>query len=96
MYWEDFIVMTNTDMSSQSGLGETLKSYAFYIELTTKEWETSLTYSSVDGFDNNMEAMIHYGNITLERLEHYEEYEKCKRLNRILKLYEPIIRKKSN
>lgn len=93
MYWEDFIVMTNTGMSCESGLSETLRSYAFYNELTKAEWESSLTYSTIDGFDNNMEAMIHFGFITLERLEHYEEYEKCKRLNRILRLYEPIIRK---
>jgi len=47
----------------------------------------------VDGFDNNMEALIYYGGITLERLEYYEKYEECKKLNNILKLYEPIIRK---
>lgn len=93
MYWEDFIVMTNTGMSCQSGLYETLKSYEFYNELTTKEWESSLTYSTIDGFDNNMEAMIHFAKITLKRLEHYEEYKKCKRLNHMIQLYEPIVRK---
>lgn len=93
MFWENYIVMTNTSMSCQSGLRDTLKSYEFYNELTSKEWESTLTYSTVDGFENNMEAMIHFGKITLERLEHYEEYEKCKRLNHILKLYEPIVKK---
>jgi hypothetical protein len=93
MYWENYVIMTNTGMSTQSGLGETLKSYAFYNELTSADWRSAMTYSTIDGFDNNMEAMIHYGKITLERLEHYEEYEKCKRLNYMIKLYEPLVRK---
>lgn len=93
MYWENFIVMTNTDMSSQSGIGETLKSYQFYNELSHAEWLSAITYSTVEGFNNNLEALIHFASITLERLEHYEEYEKCKRLNYMIKLYEPIVRK---
>lgn len=93
MFWENYVVMTNTGMNPQSNLSETLSSYAFYKELTYTDWQSSLMYSTVDGFDNNMEAMIHFGKITLERLEFFEHYEKCKKLNYIIKLYEPLVKK---
>tara|TARA_B110000977_G_scaffold180412_1_gene240008 strand:- start:227 stop:508 length:282 start_codon:yes stop_codon:yes gene_type:complete len=93
MYGEEYIVMMNTNMTNKSTLGDTLKSYELYSQMSYREWESTITYSTVDGFDNNMEALIHYGLITLGRLEHYEEYEKCKKLNYILKLYEPVSRK---
>jgi len=93
MYYEDYVVMTNTGMTNKSTLSDTLKSYELYKQMTYREWESTITFSTVDGFDNNMEALIYYGNVTLERLEYYEKYEECKKLNNILKLYEPIIRK---
>ena len=93
MYYEDYVVMTNTGMTNKSTLLDTLKSYELYKQMTYREWESTITFSTVDGFDNNMEDLIYYGGITLERLEYYEKYEECKKLNNILKLYEPIIRK---
>jgi|SaaInl0LU_22_DNA_1037365.scaffolds.fasta_scaffold11425_3 hypothetical protein len=92
MYFDNFVVMTNTKMCNSSSLNETLNSYAFYNELSSKEWVSALNYSTLEGFDNNLEAMLYYALITLERLEHYEQYEKCKRLNYMIKLYQPVVK----
>ena len=93
MFLDNFVVITNTNMNDKSSLKDTLRSYHFYLELDSQEWAGSLHYSTVEGFQNNLDAMLHFGFITLRRLEFYEEYEKCKILNFMLRLYEPLARK---
>ena len=38
MYYEDYVVMTNTGMTNKSTLSDTLKSYELYKQMTYREW----------------------------------------------------------
>lgn len=91
MSLDNHIVLMNSNIKEGSSLKEAIRSFDFIMELNTAEWYSTLMQSTVDGFNNNMEALIHYAKITLKILEDNDEFERCKLLNYAIQLHEPLI-----
>jgi hypothetical protein len=92
MSLDNHVILMNSNISEMSSLKEAIRSFNFIMELTTSDWYSTLTQNTIEGYNNNMEALIHYAKVTLKILEKSDEFERCKLLNYAIQLHEPLIK----